>query len=986
MEEQIMTRILIVDDKPENLYLLQAMLDSNDFKTIIAKNGAEALGLLRNNMPDLIISDILMPVMDGFTLCKECKKDEKLKNIPFFFYTATYTDTKDEEYALSLGADRFILKPQEPDNFLKIIYDFMEDVKNKKIQSKEITQSSETIVLKEYNEVLIRKIEDKMLQTQKNEKDLKSYSEKLENEIRTRQEKEEILRKSEEYNRLLFNTSPIGLALCRMDRSLVDINPAYAKILGRTVEDTLKLSYWDITPEKYAAQEEEQLKNLEKTGHYGLYEKEYIHKDGHLVPVLLQGLTIERDGECFIWSTVENITERKEAEIALQKSQHLFQTLAEVSPVGIFRTTPEGETTYVNPKWTELSGLTLDEALGDKWLKAVHPEDQTKIIENWNSDIKSQKLSNAEYRFLRDDGTIVWVMGNAVPEWDEDQIIGYIGTITDFTERKRLEVTQEALVKISNAVLSSQNIETFFRFIFTELQEIINTSNFYIALYDEETQMISTPFIADQLDEDLKGFPVGKSMTGYVIKNNKSMLINQEDMADLRKKGVVEMVGPPSEVWIGVPLFVKESVTGAIVIQNYEGEKILGEEELKILEYIAPQISLAIERKKTFEDLKVALGKAQESDSLKSAFLANMSHEIRTPMNGIFGFAGLLKEPGLTGEEQQEYISLIEKGGERMLNIINNIVSISKIESGQMEINIQESNINEQIQYIYTFFKPQIEEKGMQFLFRDFLPSNKAILKTDQEKFYAILTNLVNNAVKYTEKGFIEIGYYKRDNYLEFYVKDTGLGIPRDRQNAIFERFIQADISDKMALQGAGLGLSISKAYIEMLGGRIWVDSEEGVGSTFYFTLPYQINSEEKLMVNNFVPVEGKEYNIRNLKILIAEDDEATEILISIIVKKFCIEALKARTGKETVEICRKNSDINLILMDIQMPDMNGYEATRQIRQFNKEVIIIAQTAFGLTGDREKSIEAGCNEYITKPIITDKLLALIQKYFKKYSK
>ena len=446
------------------------------------------------------------------------------------------------------------------------------------------------------------------------------------------------------------------------------------------------------------------------------------------------------------------------------------------------------------------------------------------------------------------------------------------------------------------------------------------------------------------------------------------------------------MVGPPSEVWIGVPLFVKESVTGAIVIQNYEGEKILGEEELKILEYIAPQISLAIERKKTFEDLKVALGKAQESDSLKSAFLANMSHEIRTPMNGIFGFAGLLKEPGLTGEEQQEYISLIEKGGERMLNIINNIVSISKIESGQMEINIQESNINEQIQYIYTFFKPQIEEKGMQFLFRDFLPSNKAILKTDQEKFYAILTNLVNNAVKYTEKGFIEIGYYKRDNYLEFYVKDTGLGIPRDRQNAIFERFIQADISDKMALQGAGLGLSISKAYIEMLGGRIWVDSEEGVGSTFYFTLPYQINSEEKLMVNNFVPVEGKEYNIRNLKILIAEDDEATEILISIIVKKFCIEALKARTGKETVEICRKNSDINLILMDIQMPDMNGYEATRQIRQFNKEVIIIAQTAFGLTGDREKSIEAGCNEYITKPIITDKLLALIQKYFKKYSK
>jgi signal transduction histidine kinase len=218
-----------------------------------------------------------------------------------------------------------------------------------------------------------------------------------------------------------------------------------------------------------------------------------------------------------------------------------------------------------------------------------------------------------------------------------------------------------------------------------------------------------------------------------------------------------------------------------------------------------------------------------------------MSHEIRTPMNGILGFAELLKEPNLTGEEHDMYLEIIEKSGVRMLNIINDIVSISKIEAGLMKLNWEESNINEQIDFIYTFFKPEVEGKKMVFSCHKGLPSNEALIKTDREKLYAILTNLVKNGIKYSEKGSIELGYTKEENHLEFYVKDTGIGIPEYRQDAIFERFIQADIADKMAQQGAGLGLSISKAYVEMMGGKIWVDSEIGKGSTFYFTLPYLI-------------------------------------------------------------------------------------------------------------------------------------------------
>lgn len=389
------------------------------------------------------------------------------------------------------------------------------------------------------------------------------------------------------------------------------------------------------------------------------------------------------------------------------------------------------------------------------------------------------------------------------------------------------------------------------------------------------------------------------------------------------------------------------------------------------------------ELNETNKNLYKAKDKAEESDRLKSAFLANMSHEIRTPMNGILGFAELLKEPGLTGKQQQQYISIIEKGGARMLNIINNIVSISKIESGQEEIYLQESNINEQIEFIYTFFKPEIEGKGMQFSFKNSLPSKKSIIKTDRVKINAILTNIVKNAIKYTEKGSIEFGYSKKDKFLEFFVKDTGIGIPKDRQEAIFERFIQADIADKNAYQGAGLGLSISKAYVEMLDGKIWVESEERMGSTFYFTLPYSYEKIKEKNVKNEVLTHYEVTPVKKLKILIVEDDETSGMFISIAIQEFANEIISVITGTEAVDACRNNPDIDVVMMDIQLPEMNGYEATKQIRKFNKDVIIIAQTAFALEGDREKAIAAGCDDYISKPINREELFEKIENNLRK---
>ena len=388
------------------------------------------------------------------------------------------------------------------------------------------------------------------------------------------------------------------------------------------------------------------------------------------------------------------------------------------------------------------------------------------------------------------------------------------------------------------------------------------------------------------------------------------------------------------------------------------------------------------EKKKMIVDLILAKEKAEESDRLKSSFLANMSHEIRTPMNGIMGFAELLKEPNLSGDEQQEYIHVIQKSGTRMLNIINDIISISKVESGQMDVYITDTNINKQIDYLYTFFKPEAEQKGLQLFFKKPLSSKEATLKTDKEKVYAILTNLVKNAIKFTPAGSIEFGYERKDKFLEFFVKDTGPGILEEQRKFIFERFRQGSESLNRNYEGAGLGLTISKAFIEMLGGKIWVKSSEGKGSEFYFTIPYTVKTNEKKRSRNTVSDEEAEYPVKKLKILIAEDDKISSVLLGKVVRNFSKEVLIVKNGIEAVEACCDHPDIDLILMDIKMPLLDGYEATRLIRKFNTDVVIIAQSAFALTGDQDKAITAGCNDYISKPIIKARLTELINKHFK----
>jgi hypothetical protein len=389
-------------------------------------------------------------------------------------------------------------------------------------------------------------------------------------------------------------------------------------------------------------------------------------------------------------------------------------------------------------------------------------------------------------------------------------------------------------------------------------------------------------------------------------------------------------------------------------------------------------------RKQTERELVEAKNKAEESDRLKSAFLANMSHEIRTPMNGIIGFAEILKSESLSKDRQIEYIEIIQKSGYRMLATINDLIDISKIEAGLVDVQLTDVDLNALAGDLVAFFRPEAEAKGLKLRFEQALPHAYGLVSSDKDKLSSILTNLLKNAIKYTLVGEIELSLRlitRHDSTLvECRVRDTGIGIDAEKQGRIFERFVQAAKDSERIYEGSGLGLSITKSYVCMLGGDIWCESEPGCGSVFVCTLPCTLHDPAPQRIDAQA-VTGTDHcaaRLHDTVVLIAEDDPVSRLYLSSLLGRHCKEIVLAENGKMAVEIMKARPDIELVLMDIRMPEMNGTEATQRIREFNTMCVIIAQTAYAMKSDHERALAAGFDAHIPKPIRKDVLMQCIE--------
>ena len=384
-------------------------------------------------------------------------------------------------------------------------------------------------------------------------------------------------------------------------------------------------------------------------------------------------------------------------------------------------------------------------------------------------------------------------------------------------------------------------------------------------------------------------------------------------------------------------------------------------------------------RKKVEKDLVVAVRKAEESDKLKSSFLANMSHEIRTPMNGIIGFADLLKKENLAKTDLERYVDVIRTSADRLLGIINDIIDISKIEAGAINVVIEQFNLTSLVDDIYQFFLPQAKKQGLEFT----LTCDKTTaseVKTDRNKISQILTNLVSNALKFTKKGKVAIicSLVSESGLVRFEVVDSGVGIPENQQEAIFERFRQADHYLQNFNEGTGLGLSICKGFAISLGGDIWVESEFEKGARFIVEIP--LVEVEKAEQPEAKEAHKKKLRLEGKSILIVEDEENNYLYLKELLTPLGPEILWATDGLKAIQFVLDNDNIDFVLMDIKLPVMDGFTAAQKIKAYRQELPIVAQTAFGLEGDKEKSLAAGLDDYISKPIMKDELFEVIEKF------
>ena len=794
-------------------------------------------------------------------------------------------------------------------------------------------------------------------------------------DITDRKNAEETIRFSEKRFRAMIEHSSDAITLIDKEGKIIYESPTAAELSGYAAEERIGKDRFETIFPDDVPRISKLLETIILTpGASVTAQFRSIRKDGTVW--WAEGTATNLLNEPFINAIVinfRNISDRKKVEEKLK----LTQFAIDHSQISIYEVDENGNIIYVNKHACESLGYSNEELLQLK-IWNIDFSLNEKLWKKQQNKCQSAGASTIETTHRRKDGT----------EFPVEVSIDYI-------EFENLKVSFSFAKNISDrkqAERALKESEERFRQIFEEGQfgiiisgsdfKFINANPAFCSMFGYTVDEIRTKTFADITHpektgsewEKVKNMEIGnvnqiKVEKKYVKKNGDFLwgsLIStsvRDDRGDVLY--YLSMIQDITD---------RKKTEEALQQQNREYQS-LNEEYLTQNEELVE----SLERIQNInKELKKAKEKAEESDRLKTAFLANMSHEIRTPMNGILGFASLLKEPKLTGIQQHRYVDVIQQSGQRMLNIINDLIDIAKIEAGQVELKMEKVNIDMLLNSQYNFFKPEAKKRGLLFSCQKDVSISECFINTDETKLSQILSNLIKNAIKFTDCGGIEFGYVKDGENLQFFVKDTGIGIKPKMIDKIFERFCQDDVPNSRTHEGAGLGLSITKAYVEMLGGKIWVESEVNTGSVFYFSIPFNLPVEDKKGKRD--TDENKSITSADITVLIADDDEISYMYLKEILQRSELRSLHAKNGLQAINLVKENRDIKLVLMDIKMPVLDGLEATRIIKQIRPELTVIAQTAFASESDRKKSFFAGCDDYISKPVSRNLLIEKIDKY------
>ncbi len=693
-----------------------------------------------------------------------------------------------------------------------------------------------------------------------------------------------------------------------------------------------------------------------------------------------------------------DITEQKKYEERIV----LFKKAVEQSPVSIVMTDPEGNINYVNAGFESVTGYKRIEVLGQnpRILKSGK-QDFDFYKELWDT-IKSGKIWDGEFQNKKKNGALFWEKAIISPVINErNEITHFVAVKEDITHIKSMQdqlihilSLQDILTKISSSYINIpvKNRVQAINGALKELGMLVEASRAAIFEYDFNRQLTNITFewhledLPPQKDK-LQGIPLNV-VPDWVSAHRKGETVLIPDVMNLPGDSPLKRM---LEEWgirslITVPMVSNDACVGFLGFTYSDTTRQFTDKEQAILKLFAQIVVNLENRYRVEKSLTEAKIKAEESDRLKSAFLANMSHEIRTPLNGILGFLDLLDDPNLDAQNRDEFVDIIQKSSDRLLNTMRDIIEISRIETGQVSVRYKEFDVFALMQRLYNSFQQGARAKGLQLHMGNGQSEDCPLyITSDFNKLLAVLTNLLKNAIKYTLEGEIKFGCIRRDTAIEFYVHDSGIGVPDDRKEAIFNRFEQADIEDTRVFEGSGLGLAISKFYVEQLGGKIWVDSQEEIPeqnisgwSRFAFTIPLAMQadvpevSREAAQQKN-IPDQG-DILLKNATVLLVEDEPSSIDFLEFVLKRTVQKVITVKSGNEAVEAFKNTPQIDLILMDLKLPGISGFEATKTIRALDKKVPIIAQTAFAMPGDKEKALLAGCNAYLSKPIKKEKLI------------